>query len=104
MNKFRFVLTGGATVLILAMTYMLIDCTISLDHSRMHNSRLGARCELLGRLADEGLRGRPIVEIIQIAGINVLVKDEGATISFDDVVLRVQNGQVLKVEVEETCR
>jgi hypothetical protein len=65
---------------------------------------LSQKCELLARLADEGLRGRTAEAVMRTVDSKVLVKIEGGELSLDDVVLRVEGGKVTGVDVAETCR
>lgn len=104
MKAVRWMLGVGAVIVIAALIYMLIDGAISLDHSRSQNQVLQAKCELLARLADDGLRGRTTDEMGKIAGVKVIAKIEGAELRLDNVVLRIRNGKVVGIDEEETCR
>jgi plasmid replication initiation protein len=74
------------------------------QYSRSQNRMLSQKCELLARLADEGLRGRTAEAVMRTVDSKVLVKIEGGELSLDDVVLRVEGGKVTGVDVAETCR
>jgi hypothetical protein len=47
---------AAGVVVIGLLVYMVIDAAISLDHSRSENQFLRCKCELLVKLADNGLR------------------------------------------------
>ncbi len=100
----RLLLIAAAIIVVGALIYMLIDAAISLDHSRSQNRVLSQKCELLARLADEGLQGRTTEAVIRTVDSKVLVKLEGSELSLDDVVLRVEGGKVTGVDIAETCR
>ncbi|MFN9490647.1 MAG: hypothetical protein ACK59Y_12830 [Betaproteobacteria bacterium] len=104
MNVLRLLLIAAAIIVVGALIYMLIDAAISLDHSRSQNRVLSQKCELLARLADEGLQGRTTEAVIRTVDSKVLVKLEGSELSLDDVVLRVEGGKVTGVDIAETCR
>lgn len=104
MNTVRLILIVAVVAVVGGLIYMLIDGAISLDNSRMQNTRLRTKCELLARLADEGLRGRATDVVIKSAGANVITKIEGPELSLDDVILRVQNEKIAGVDMAETCR
>ncbi|RYH61657.1 MAG: hypothetical protein EON54_09920 [Alcaligenaceae bacterium] len=87
-----------------ALIYMLIDASISLNHSRSQNQMLGQKCELLARLVDNGLRGRTTEAVIESAGPKVLAKVEGNELHLDNLVLRVEDSKVTGVDTAETCR
>ena len=94
------VLVGITGVLL----YMVVDCAISLDHSRVQNQALHRKCELLARLADDGLRGRPPSSVIRVAGSNVIAKIEGEELRLDDVVLHIADERIARLDMMETCR
>lgn len=100
----RLLLIAAAIIVVGALIYMLIDAAISLDHSRSQNRVLSQKCELLARLADEGLQGRTTEAVIRTVDSKVLVKLEGSELSLDDVVLPVEGGKVTGVDIAETCR
>jgi len=104
MNASRLLLIFATLVAVGALIYMLIDAAISLDHSRSQNHMLSQKCELLARLADEGLRGRTREAVIKSVGSKVIAKVEGNELRLDSVVLRVEGGKVTGVDVAETCR
>lgn len=84
--------------------YMVIDASISLTDARAQNAALSRKCDLLARLSNEGLRGRPVDGLVKPMGAGVIVKLEGSELRLDDVVLRVENGKVVKIDIDETCR
>jgi hypothetical protein len=104
MNVSRLLLIVAAVIVVGALIYMLIDAAISLDHSRSQNQMLSQKCELLARLADEGLQGRTTEAVIKSVGSKVIAKVEGNELRLDSVVLRVEGGKVTGVDVAETCR
>lgn len=99
----RWIVIVSGVIVIGALIYMLINGAISLDHSRSQNKYLQAKCELLVKLADDGLRGRTADGVIKVAGPTVIAKIEGAELRLDTVVLRLQNGKVAGVDLTETC-
>jgi hypothetical protein len=86
------------------LLYMMIDGAFSLSDSRSQNDVLQAKCVLLARLADDGLRGRAVDTVIGSAGADVTAKTEGAELRLDDVVLRIDGGRVTGIDVAETCQ
>lgn len=95
---------AAGVVVIGLLVYMVIDAAISLDHSRSENQFLRRKCELLVKLADNGLRGHTSDAVIKGVGSNVIAKLEAPELRLDDVVLRVENGRITGVDVAETCR
>lgn len=103
MNAARLTLVLSLIAVIGTLIYMLIDGAVSLDHSRSQNEMLRAKCELLAKLTDDGLRGRTVDRVIKLAGAGVIAKIEGLDLWLDNVVLHVQDGKVTSVDVAETC-
>lgn len=95
-------IVGVVTVGILL--YMVIDSAISLTYSRSHTEALTRKCELLAKLADEGLRGHSLEAVIRTAGPKVIAQVEGSALRLDGVVLRIKNEKIVGVDVAETCR
>lgn len=58
-----------AGIVVLAMLmHMVIGGAVSLTYSRAENKYLRSKCELLAKLAEEGLRGRSLDAVIKRAG------------------------------------
>ncbi|MER0203896.1 MAG: hypothetical protein DU480_08590 [Nitrosomonas sp.] len=104
MNIVHSILVVGVVIVIGALIYILIECMVSLDHSRSQNEVLQAKCELLARLADDGLRDHFTDSVIKLAGVNVIVKIEGPEFRLNDVILHAQSGKITGVDIAETCR
>src|SRR4051794_33540282 len=95
-------LAGIATVGVLV--YMVVDSAISLTHARSYSLTLSRNCEVLAKLAEEGLRGRSVDLVIKSVGPTVVVKTEGSELRLNDVVLHVESGRIVGVDIPATCR
>ena len=82
---------------------MLIDAAISLDHSRSQNQSLQKKCQQLSVLADEGLRGRNVKELVASNESSAIVKRVETQLRINGVVLRIENEKVAGVVISETC-
>lgn len=89
--------------LIGVLLYMVMDSAISLDHSRSQNQYLRHKCELLAKLASDGLRGRSIDSVKHAGGTDVIAKAEGNELWLDDIAIKIVGGKVADIDVAETC-
>lgn len=102
--KIAWSLGVAGIVVLVILIYMVIDGSLSLTYSRSENKYLRSKCELLAKLADQGLRGHSLDAVIKSAGTGVIAKVEGSELRLDNVVLRIEGQKIVGVDVEETCR
>jgi hypothetical protein len=93
----------GLVGLFVWLLAVLMDASISLDHSRQQIHFLTERCRLLARVADFGVRGRKVEDLTRNMGSEVTVKREGRELRLDDTVVLTVNGNEVTSVSLQTC-
>lgn len=103
MNIVKIAIASIVVLLLITLVYLLFNAAVSLDHSRSQNQSLKKKCRQLSAMASEGLRGKNVKDILSKTDASAIVKQNGAQLWIDDVVLSIENGKVIGVSISETC-